>query len=409
MVVSKEYHELRKGTKTQDITTMSAIPITKVKIPLALKQITLDIQLTQLISPKFDDLESEWEAHIAAAKSKIPSLHIEDDGEVIYLHGLSPGCQTCKDGEWDCIFLSFGCNLSCEFCYSPHDHSASKIGSAFGCDAAEIMANHDQTQITGISFSGGEPFLDKNELISWISAFTTRYPDKYFWIYTNGLLVDEESLRILGDLGVDEIRYNAAASGYSHPTVMKNIGMARQYIPNVTIEIPAIPDDKEKVISSLKVWENLGVRYLNIHELMYREGTNSGEMKGERKSFTTKNGYHTEYHPRSRATTLSVMEEVAEQGLSLAVNDCSLQSKVRQVRGRRRSLAPLMLREYEQLAADGFYETYLIYRSEDEYRFVHPSKIDEIRQRHPDYNIVRLTKTAPVSVADPGRWISYEY
>jgi hypothetical protein len=338
----------------------------------------------------------------------VPDIHIEAGGEIVYLGVLSPGCQACKDGTWDCIFTTMRCNLDCAFCYSPHASPEDYAGSAFGSTPEQIAENHARTWITGVSFSGGEPFVDPQGLLGWVAAFRNRCPDKYTWVYTNGLLANEERLRQLGELGLDEIRFNTAATGYDHPEVMENLAAASRFIPNVTVEIPSIPDDAEALLSSLATWSAAGVRFLNLHELIYEPGTNSAAMPGARQALTTTDGHRLAFNPESRALTLTVMQRIQEDGLPLSVNDCSMQSKLRQLRGRRRSLAPLLRAPYERLVGDRAYESYCAYRDGGEARFFHPDSLDEVRRRYPDCHVVRLARTAPLSLSDEGKWIVFE-
>ncbi len=286
------------------------------------------------------ELKLTWKKYLLLAQEQIPGIHIERDGEIVCLGALSPGCKACKSGTWDCIFTSTQCNLHCEFCYNPCNLPVNYAGSVFGKTPGVIAANHARTDITGISFSGGEPFLFPKKLVEWLAYFKARMPGKYYWVYTNGLLVDETSLHQLGDLGLDEIRFNAAATNYTHPHVLNNISLAAHYIPNITVEIPAIPEHSSRLLAALSEWSALGVKYINLHELMYEPGTISAEMPGKRREVILPDGHRTQINPESRLLTLAVMKKVQAENLSLAVNDCSLQSKLRQLRGRRRSLAP---------------------------------------------------------------------
>jgi hypothetical protein len=300
------------------------------------------------------------------------------------------------------------CNLDCEFCYSPHAIPRDYAGSVFGATPEQIAENHARTHVTGVSFSGGEPFVDAHGLFDWVAWFKNRCPDKYYWVYTNGLLANEESVRRLGELGVDEIRFNTAATGYDHPTVMENLAAAVRFVPNVTVEIPAIPEHATKLLACLADWCALGVRFLNLHELMYEPGTNSASMAGARRAIITADGHRTEINPESRALTLAVMKKVQDEGLPLSVNDCSMQSKIRQLRGRRRSLAPLVKAPHERLVEDRVYESCCAYRDDEKVHFFHPHVIHEMRQKYPDYQFVRLVRSAPLSLQDSGRWIAFE-
>lgn len=377
-------------------------------LPAPLRAIREQVSRLQLPESNLDGLRPAWEAHVAQVQAEIPGVHIEGDGEALYLGELSPGCQACKEGTWDCIFTTMRCNLDCDFCYSPHAIPRDYSGSLLGSTPEEIAQNHAKTCITGISFSGGEPFAEPESLFGWVRWFTARFPDRYYWVYTNGLLAEEEKLRRLVELGVDEVRFNLAATGYDHPVALANLSAAARLLPHVTVEIPAIPDHADKLLSSLAGWVARGVQFLNLHELMYEPGTNSATLPGPRQEVITADGHCSAVHPGSRALTLAVMRRVQEEGLPLAVNDCSLPSKLRQLRGRRKSLAPLVQAPYEKLVGGQTYESCCAWRSEEDYFFFPPDSLAEARRLFPLYRFVRLVRTAPLSVHDPGRWIRFE-
>lgn len=383
-------------------------PISIDSLPASLRAIYDEVSRFQQEEPSnLETLQPAWLDHVSRARREVRDVTIEDGGEVLCLGDLSPGCRACKEGTWDCIFTTMRCNLNCEFCYSPHAIPRDYAGSVFGSTPQQIAENYACTRITGVSFSGGEPFTDVPGLLGWITWFKGHYPDRYYWVYTNGLLADEETLRRLGEVGVDEIRFNAAATGYDHPTVMRNMAAAARFIPHVTVEIPAIPEHAPQLLSSLAAWCAAGVRFLNLHELMYEPGTNSAALPGPRQKVVTADGHPTEVHPESRALTLAVMKRVQAEGLPLAVNDCSLQSKLRQLRGRRRSLAPLVLAPYERLGADQACECTCAWRGKEVHLF-HPDSLGSMRQQYPDYDFARLARTAPLSLHDRGRWIIFE-
>jgi pyruvate formate-lyase activating enzyme-like uncharacterized protein len=376
-------------------------------MPPRLRTIHEEVERLEREPSNLGTLQRIWGEHLSRARQQVRDLHIEAGGEIVYLGGLSPGCQACKDGTWDCIFTTMRCNLECPFCYSPHAISEDYAGSAFGSTPEQIVENHARTHITGVSFSGGEPFVDPQGLFDWVAAFQSRCPDTYTWIYTNGLLAEEEHLRRLGALDVDEIRFNTAATGYNHPVVMENLRAASRLISNVTVEIPAIPGDGEKLLSCLAAWSAAGVSFLNLHELIYEPGTNSAAMPGARRTIITPDGHRTEFNPRSRDLTLTVMQRVQDEDLPLSVNDCSMQSKLRQVRGRRRSLAPLTKAPHERLVDDRVLESLCAYQGK-EVRCFHPKELETMRRQYPDHRFVRLVRTAPLSLYEDGRWIVFE-
>lgn len=376
-------------------------------MPKQLKQILADVEAFQGSNGERKKTTREWLRHVERIRREVPSARVEDDGETIRLGDLSPGCVACKTGRWDCIFVTTGCNLECPFCLRPEDVSTTRTGSVFGTTPTDIARNYGKTHISGISFSGGEPFMNVPKLLEWVTGFTTRYPDKYYWIYTNGLLARETDLRRLGELGIDEIRFNTAATGYDHPSVVESLAAAARCIPTVTVEIPAIPEHAAKVLRSLACWCRAGVKFLNMHELIYESGTSSATFPGDRRVFVMPDGHRCDFNPKSRALTLAVMKKIHKDGLRLAVNHCSMHSKIRQLHGRQRSMAPLVKSVHERLADDQSLESCCAYRGE-ETLFFHPDLLDEMRRRCGEYQFVQLKRTVPLSLDSPGRWITFE-
>ena len=375
------------------------------RLPPLLAAVREQVDAQRRHAAEGDGLRPVWSEHVSRVVEEVAGVHCEDEGEVLYAGTLSRGCRACKDGTWDCIFLTLACNLNCAFCFSPklpRDY----VGSTFGNTPEEIAANHGRTRIEGISFSGGEPFLQPEKLFSWLEWFKRVEPDKYYWVYTNGLLVEPAHLTRLGQLGLDEIRFNAAASSYASPPLLETMAQAARVIPNVTVEIPAIPEHAPRLLAALAPWEKAGVRFLNLHELLYEPGTNAASLPRPRRAFLAADGHRTHVHPGSRALTLAVMKKVHEDGLALSVNDCSLQGKLRQLRGRRCSLAPLVKQPYEKLVDDTL-ESCCAYLGA-ECRLFHPDSLEAERQAHPGYRFARLARIAPLYANDSGRWISLQ-
>jgi len=377
-------------------------------MPIPLKTILENLERSEKVECNLDGLFPKWQAALAKAKEQIPGIKILSDGEIVYLRELSPGCKACKAGTWDCIFTTTRCNIKCEFCYSPMALPMDYTGSVFGSTPAEIAGNHARTTITGVSFSGGEPFLEPKLLLEWVGWFKEHHPEQYAWIYTNGLLAEKGLLQELGKLGLDEIRFNTAATNYNHPRVMENLTLAAQSIPNVTVEIPAIPEDAAKLITNLGEWSRRGVKFLNLHELIYEPGTLSASMRGKRQSVILPDGHRTEINPDSRLLTFEVMKTVVDEDLPLAVNDCSLQSKILQIRGRRRTIANIAKEPYEKLVGDETLECYCVYRDENDYHFIHPDTLPEIHSQVPAYKVVRVVREAPLALISKPRWIAFE-
>jgi len=86
------------------------------------------------------------------------------------------------------------CNLRCVGCYSGKYEQ--KPGLPYDT-IDRILSECREIGTHFIVFSGGEPLLRKEELLSLIK----KYHDLYFMFYTNGTLIDRQTARRIADLG----------------------------------------------------------------------------------------------------------------------------------------------------------------------------------------------------------------
>ena len=330
---------------------------------------------------------------LADLEEQIPNVHIIDQ-EIVVLGELSPGCQTCQNGTWDCTFITMGCNLKCSFCCSPLNIPLDYHGSAFGDEPEEILRNQAKTEISGISFSGGEVFTQRERLFDWIEIFRQARPDAYLWLYTNGVLITDDDLSRLAQSGIDEVRFNLAATNYTDPRILQTMKTAAAQLTAVTVEIPTIPQQRENLLAALPVWDACGVKYLNLHELMHEPGSLSENLPGHCNTYTLADGHVTHINSQSRDLIRDVMLYSQKMSFSFSINACLLQTKVRQIRGRRRSLASITQQPFERF--DGtFFETIRIPK-DNQFVFVHPDNI--VGYAHADDNTQILRRRAPLSL-----------
>jgi pyruvate formate-lyase activating enzyme-like uncharacterized protein len=359
-----------------------------------------------------------WAARVAAVERAAPSAVVADDGDTVRLGELSPGCIACKAGEWDCIFVTMRCNLSCGFCLGPHVAADVPPHSALGDDPAVLAERYARADVTGASFSGGEPFLTPETMVAWTTGLRAAVPGLYLWAYTNGVLLTTTLLERLADAGLDELRFNVAATGYADEHVELMLAQAAERLPAVTVEVPAIPSDREAILGSLGRWAERGVRYLNLHELVYEAGTNSGTLPGERAPVVMPDGHRCEADPGSEALALEVIERVVAEGLPLGVNDCSLRNKARQLRGRRRMLAPFTLEPHERLRDDGSAECAVLYPASDGPAAIAPDTPAEfvslsewegrLAVKPPGWRAARAVRLLPLDLERTSEWVDFE-
>jgi len=248
---------------------------------------------------------------ISGQDRSLPSpVRIENNGATLYTGQLSPGCRLCRQGLWECVFITMECNLACEFCLRPYHQDDSIRHSAWANTPYEFTEFIAECGVNGISFSGGEPLLNFSELMKWLDASAIATPRPYLWLYTNGLLLTEEMCEQLKNAGLDEIRFNLAATGYRNLHVLHNIEIAAQRFSVLTVEIPAIPEDLTIIVEMLESWSDAGVRYLNLHELIYEKNTNAWSMKGKRIPAVMSDGHQCFRNPDSISVILEIMNTV---------------------------------------------------------------------------------------------------
>jgi uncharacterized protein len=268
----------------------------------------------------------------------------------IYTGKLSPGCQICGQGKYSCMYINGLCTSNCFYC--PQDRTIKAEREAFAeniqfrtpdeyVDYVKLMG------FEGVGFSGGEPFLVFDKLCSYLESIRDEFgQDIYVWVYTNGSIVDKEKLKTLKVLGLNEIRFNICAGNYD----LEKIELAVPEIETVTVEIPAIPEDYPVVLEKMALMEKMGVKHLNLHQLLATE-YNYRKLAPR--------GYSFLHRPtvavlESEFAALKLIRHALEQDLRLPVNYCCAHYKhTFQGRGDRTRSAHLAKEPFEDLTETG--------------------------------------------------------
>jgi len=353
-------------------------------------------------------LTHRWQDFVIRACNKFPDLHYDKSNELLSLGRISPGCKLCRSGQWDCFFVTPKCNLSCDFCLSPQDLSEDFQGSNWGNDLQKNLEFYQSFDILGVSFSGGEPLLKQKDLINWVEMCHKDPNMTHIWLYTNGLLLNQEVLKSLAQSGLDEIRVNAAATGYQHPHVMEMLQLASKYFNWVTIEIPLIPGQSDQLISAIPHWIDLGVQILNMHELLFEPGSNAEKLAGERIAIHLPDGHHTAISPESDTIALNVFGEVIRNRLPIGVNYCSTVGKWRQLTARRELFLSKVKEPYETYLGDGILESFFIIEK-DQAEPIPTQLVESIQKTHKGQTIYHLQRMLPLSLREKQKnWIFFE-
>jgi pyruvate formate-lyase activating enzyme-like uncharacterized protein len=355
-----------------------------------------------------NDLVTKWKLLIEKISESYPEVIYDPRTELLSMGDLSPGCLICRLGGWECIFVTQKCNLNCSFCYSQNKQSPSFSGSDFKNNAHQMPLTADDYNIQGVSFTGGEALLEIDKLYSLIQIATQNPNIKHTWLYTNGLLLNDEILTTLARLGLDEIRFNAAATNYHHSYVLKMMKKASDLFDWVTVEIPLISSDFEVLLESLSVWIDHGVKTLNLHELLFEPGSNSENFDGDSHEIFLPDGHKTAIDPNYQTTAFEVLQNIHFHSLDLSVNFCSTIGKWKQLTARREFLLEKTIQPFENYLGDGVLESfYTIERNQVRALFETREKLLNHANNHE--RLFRLTRMAPLSLNEKQEnWLTFE-
>ncbi len=270
-----------------------------------------------------------------------------------YHHRVSDGCSLCGKGLWSCLFITNKCNAHCFYCPSSQLKDETPATQSLTFETAESYAGYiNRFGFKGVSFSGGEPLLFFDRTLHYLKTVRKMCsPDLYIWMYTNGILASEEKFRLLAEAGLNEIRFDIGATGYR----LDKVKMAKGIIPNITIEIPAIPEKKEKLKQLLPEMIAAGVTNLNLHQLRLTKH-NAPKLLQHNYSLI-----HAEQPVvlGSELAALDILNYARTNNIELGINYCSFYFKNRyQPAGFRRMLAEAIATPGQVITEKGFIREY---------------------------------------------------
>ncbi len=273
-------------------------------------------------------------------------------GTKVDCNGLSPGCRSCGDGGWSCLFVNGRCNVRCFYCPTAQDDDGPPVTNGLAFTSPEEYAAYVATLgLSGVSISGGEPLMTPDLTLSYLRALRKRCGnDVHLWLYTNGTLLTADLCSRLRDAGLDEIRFDLGAVRYH----LKKLRLAVGSIPTVTVEIPAVPEDEELLKRNMIKLAEAGVHHLNLHQLRLTP-YNFGPL--------TERGYTFLHGEKvtvleSEISALRIVRFGLAQGIPLPVNYCSFSYKRRfQHAAARRRAALTVCADTEMVTQPGYLRT----------------------------------------------------
>lgn len=239
------------------------------------------------------------------------------------------GCRSCLLGNGlSAIRKTNSCNLECKFCYhygemddiEPVGEGMWEIGATKFYDKDIDLLLSVQQKPTGISYVYLEPFMEIEKYYPVIKKFSAAGIHQH--LYTNGTLATEESLKALGEAGLDELRFNLGASNCSDK-VIQAMATAKKYIKHVGIETPMTPEFYETFFKKKQAILETKIDFINCAELHLNPNT-IDNYNGEN-MYICRQGYISPIW--SRELSLKFLKIAAEESWDLVVHDCSNYTK----------------------------------------------------------------------------------
>ena len=281
-----------------------------------------------------------------------PGISVSCLGTKIHHGHLSPGCLQCTSLAWSCLFISGRCNGRCFYCPAPQNMDDPPMSGSVPFHRAQDYADYVRFfGFGGASVSGGEPLLDFDKSLAFVQALRrTCDPALHIWLYTNGILVTQDKLQKLAAAGLNEIRFDIGATDYDLRFACQAAGI----VATVTVEIPAVPEEAERLEALMPELTAAGVSHLNLHQL---------RLTPHNARHLLEHDYTYIHGPKvtvleSELCALRLVARATERKQALAVNYCSFVYKYRfQSAASRKRFGVLLLENGELLTDNGYIRT----------------------------------------------------
>lgn len=288
------------------------------------------------------------------------------------------GCRSCLLGTGlSAVRKTNRCNARCPFCYDcgmldaipPIGEGLWEIGGGRYREEDLDLLFAIQGKPTGIAYVYLEPFMEIEKYYGIIRRFHDAGVHQH--LYTNGLNATEDNLRVLGEAGLDELRFNLGASNMADK-VIEAMKTAKKYIPQVGIETPMTREFEARFHAKKEKILGTGIDFMNCAELHLNEN-NLPNYWGEN-LYYYRMGYLSPLF--SREISLRMMKEAAEEGWPMVVHDCSNRTKfTRDLNQKRKEGGWFGQTSYGREMESCPYEAFLPVLEDPEFRFLEEEEL----------------------------------
>lgn len=262
-------------------------------------------------------------------------------GASIVTGWLSKACVECSGtGGSETFTTTLKCHRDCYFCFN-HNLAEYDKFVEIGCPwEKELSDAYKATggKLAAMGISGGEPLLVLDDSITLLERAREMFPGVHTRMYTSGDLLTPESAKRLNNAGLREIRFSIKQDDPvdQRERVLANMKIATEYIEDVVVEMPIIPETKESMQGWMRRFDENGIKGMNLLEFCF-PFHNWEEF--EARGYKLKNPpfpvmYDYSYSgglavAGSEELSLELMLWALDEGLSFGMHYCSLENKHR--------------------------------------------------------------------------------
>ncbi len=239
----------------------------------------------------------------------------------LYTRRLPPGCASCLEGLGSNLYVTGLCTRDCFFCFNQKPRKDETVVHGIPIDepreAVEIISRYG---LRSVGLSGGEPLLRPERVLALLAELKAMPDPPRVDLYTNGDLATDSLLRRLRDAGLDAIRFDLAARDYDAEPARR----ALKAFEEVAVEIPVVPEDKEKLERMILELDEAGVPFLNIHEL-FLCAENRARVLADGQTALRSDAAHLLWRPTAESglVALDLLLFALERTRALSVYYCS--------------------------------------------------------------------------------------
>jgi len=259
-------------------------------------------------------------------QQSIKGLEFHASGHAVHIGKISPGCRGCFTPELSTgMQIGAQCMCRCPYCYydpARRDQTQGEIDRML-TDVFAKSLNPTWRPIIVALQSSGETLLYMDQLERFVKVIREAEVKKrlntYLYVYTNGILANEENLLRMKDWGVQELRFHIAASGFSEE-VYQNLERAIKKGFTGTVELPSLPHYRDKLFAALPRLNDMGVKHLDLVECQV---TNFN--KNTLHTMFPKGRIYQDFfiHFYDEGMSYDVIEETLNKGYKFSVLDCN--------------------------------------------------------------------------------------